>query len=130
MVLTTKQFDAIANYVDTISYLEDQLDQCLTNFAKLGKKQRKERLAQTHGYIVYKIREDYYDESGWHLCELGKIIEKFPDDLQDKIRQKIVNDYTKAGWTISWQREDGIVRENRVNHTNTKVFTYVLKIKQ
>lgn len=43
MVLTTKQFDAIANYADTISYLKDQLDQRLTDFAKLGKKQRKEQ---------------------------------------------------------------------------------------
>ena len=80
---------------EAIKPLENQIDDRLASFTNLSDEEKRMVVKNNNGHLLKLIVDvDILN------------MDKFDKGQQQIIRQKVINDYTKAGWQISWQEKE------------------------
>ncbi|MCT7770887.1 MAG: hypothetical protein N4R51_08985 [Lactobacillus crispatus] len=123
MIISTKEFDKILAHTkiqEAVEKVEKQIDDKLSKFAVLPEKDKKQILASNDNYIVVMSeakRTDYLPYEKYEYLPTDFCFE-IAFSNAPAVRKQVVEDYTKAGWNISWDKELNVE------------FGYVLKIRR
>ncbi|MCT7770886.1 MAG: hypothetical protein N4R51_08980 [Lactobacillus crispatus] len=113
MVLSTKDFDEKANSnekaMKAIEEIEDSITQQLKEYATFYEEKRHKIKFERHDHLI-QMYEKHVELVGWDdisfkPTELGKKMDQFSDTEQKAIREAVIRDAHKAGWSISWEKK-------------------------
>lgn len=98
MTMSYKQFFKILNSSrakDSAITLENSIDKKLSHFTDLPNEEKTKVLQKQNGNII-QIRDTSKNITN---------LDRFDGEDFDYIKNKIVTDYSKAGWQVSWDME-------------------------
>lgn len=95
MALSYNKFFETLNHTrakESVLTLENSIDQKLSEFTNYSSKKKTEILKKQNGNIIQIV----------DTTKNIKNLVYFKDDDMDYIRNKVYNDYSQAGWQITW----------------------------
>lgn len=112
------------NELDIIIEAEQKIDRLIRKYASSYITKRKKIREKNYGHIVYLVEFGLNMESHTinYISEFERKLSRFDDTQKKFICSKIKDDYTKAGWKVSWQ----IVQDNNVDIVDEHAFVFTI----